>query len=93
MTFDAADPAALIAVLSRYVVVSRGHPGCRNIDLCGSVTSPNRFLIVQKWDSPAAQQAHFDSADMVDMAESCRGILAKAPTIELFEGLSAHDLA
>lgn len=93
MTFDGADPGALVGILSKYVVVSRGHPGCRNIDLCGSVTTPNRFLIVQKWDSPDAQQAHFDSADMVEMAESCRGLLAKAPTIELFEGLSAHDLA
>ena len=92
MTFEASDPAALVGVLSRYVVVSRGHPGCRNIDLCGSVTTPNRFLIIQKWDSPDAQQAHFDSDDMVQMAESCRGLLSKAPTIDLFEGLSAHDL-
>ena len=59
MTFDASDPATLMGVLSKYVVVSRGHPGCRNIDLCGSVTTPNRFLIIQKWDSPASQQAHF----------------------------------
>jgi quinol monooxygenase YgiN len=93
MTFDASDPVALIAVLSKYVVVSRGHAGCRNIDLCGSVTTPNRFLIVQKWDSPDAQQAHFDSDDMIDMAKSCHGILASPPQIELFEGMSAHDLA
>jgi quinol monooxygenase YgiN len=93
MTFDAADAAALVGVLSKYVVVSRMQPGCRNIDLCGSVTTPGRFLIVQKWDSPEAQQAHFDSAQMVEMAEACRGILTTAPTIDLYEGLSAHDLA
>ena len=93
MTFDAADVAALSAVLSKYVVVSRGHPGCRNIDLCASVTTPNRFLVIQKWDSPAAQQAHFDSPTMVEMAEACTGILSRPPTIDLFEGLSAHDLA
>ena len=34
MAFDAADQAALGAVLSQYVVVSRREPGCRNIDLC-----------------------------------------------------------
>jgi quinol monooxygenase YgiN len=93
MTFDAADPATLLAVLSKYVVVSRGHAGARNIDLCGSVTRPNRFLVIQKWDSPASQQAHFDSAEMVEMAEACRGLLSQPPSIELFEGLSAHDLA
>jgi quinol monooxygenase YgiN len=93
MTFDASDPATLVAVLSKYVVVSRGQPGCRNIDLCGSVTTPNRFLIIQKWDSPEAQQAHFDSAEMVEMATACNGLLSRPPTIDLFEGLSAHDLA
>jgi quinol monooxygenase YgiN len=93
MTFDASDPGGLMAVLSKYVVVSRGHPGCRNIDLCGSVTTPNRFLIIEKWESPAAQQAHFDSAEMVEMATACTGLLTKPPSIDLFEGHSAHDLA
>jgi quinol monooxygenase YgiN len=93
MVFDASDAAALMGVLSKYVVVSRGHPGCRNIDLCGSVTTPNRFLIIQKWDSPEAQQTHFDSTEMVEMAEACNGLLSRPPTIDLFEGLSAHDLA
>lgn len=93
MSFDASDAGALLSVLSKYVVVSRGHPGCRNIDLCGSVTTPNRFLVIQKWDSPASQQTHFDSAEMVEMAQACDGLLSRPPTIDLYEGLSAHDLA
>ncbi len=93
MVFDASDAGTLMGILSKYVVVSRGHPGCRNIDLCGSVTTPNRFLIIQKWDSPEAQQAHFDSSEMIEMAEACTGLLSRPPTIDLFEGLSAHDLA
>ena len=79
-------------MLSKYVVVSRNHPGCRNIDLCASVTVPGRFLVIQKWESPAAQQTHFDSAEMVEMARSCEGLLEKRPEIDLFEGISAHDL-
>ena len=92
MRFDARDPAALHAVLSKYVVLTRMVPGCRNVDLCASVTSPGRLLIVQKWDDAAAQRAHFDSALMVEMAESCRGLLAGPPDIDLWDGLSAHDL-
>jgi len=97
MAFDAqdADESAaeeLMAVLSSYVVVSRTHPGCRNIDLCGSVLSPGRYLVIEKWDSPAAQQAHFDSDDMVTMARSCAGLLTRRPDIDLLEGISAHDL-
>jgi quinol monooxygenase YgiN len=92
LRFDAGDAEALLAVLSKYVVVSRRHDGCRNIDLCASVTQPGRFLVVEKWDSPDAQRAHFDSPDMVEMAEACRGLLATPPEIDLLEGISAHDL-
>ena len=92
MAFDAADPAALQAVLARYVVVSRGHPGCRNIDLAYSSTRPERFVIVQKWATPEDQQAHFDSEDMIGMARACDGLLTSPPEIDLLEPISAHDL-
>jgi quinol monooxygenase YgiN len=49
--------------------------------------------VIQKWDSPAAQKAHFDSPEMVEMAEACTGLLTQPPQIDLLEGLSAHDLA
>jgi len=93
MAFDASVPERLQSVLAKYVVVSRGHPGCRNIDLCASATTPGRFLIIEKWESPDAQRAHFDSQDMVEMASACTGLLAKPPQIDLLEGISAHDLA
>jgi quinol monooxygenase YgiN len=92
MAFEATDPARLAAVLSRYVVLSRGHPGCRNIDLCVSVTRPGHYVVIQKWVSPEAQRAHFDSAEMVDMAESCAGLLAGPPEIDLLDAVSAHDV-
>ena len=90
---DEASTATLLGVLAKYVVIARGHEGCRNIDLVASVTRPGRYLMVQKWDSPEAQQAHFDSADMVEMAEACRGLLAAPPDVDLWDGMSAHDLA
>jgi quinol monooxygenase YgiN len=92
MRFDAADAAALLAILSKYVVLTRMQPGCRNVDLCSSVTTPGRHLVIQKWDSPAAQRTHFDSNEMVDMAHACRGVLSGPPEIELWDGPSAHDL-
>ena len=93
MTFDATEPERLAAVLSRYVVLSRSHPGCRNIDLCVSMTRPARYVVIQKWATPEAQRAHFDSPEMVEMAEACVGLLAAPPDIDLLDGVSAHDLA
>jgi quinol monooxygenase YgiN len=92
MNFDAADADSLIAVLSKYVVLTRMQSGCRNVDLCASATRPGRFLITQKWDSATSQRAHFDSDVMVDMAASCVGLLAAAPDIDLWHAASAHDL-
>jgi quinol monooxygenase YgiN len=93
MRFDAADPAALGAVLAKYVVLTRMQDGCRNVDLCASVTHVGRYLVVQKWDSPAAQRAHFDHPVMVEMAQSCAELLDAPPDIDLWDGASAHDLA
>jgi quinol monooxygenase YgiN len=92
MRFDAADADSLMAVLSKYVVLTRMQPSCRNVDLCASVTRPGRYLIVQKWDSVAAQRAHFDCDLMTEMARSCDGLLTIAPDIDLWDGASAHDL-
>ena len=93
LRFDAARPAELHAVLSKYVVLARMVAGCRNVDLCASLTTPDRLLVVEKWDDAGAQRAHLDSALMVEMAEACRGLLAAPPEIELWDGVSAHDLA
>jgi quinol monooxygenase YgiN len=92
-TTSALASGTLAAVLSRYVVLTRGSQGCRNIDFCVSASDPSVFVLIQKWDSPATQQGHFDSPAMVEMAQSCDGLLAGAPMIDLLEGISAHDLA
>jgi quinol monooxygenase YgiN len=92
LTFDASDPEQLLSVLANYVVMSRGHPGCRNIDLAASATRPGRFVIIEKWATPEDQQRHFDSDEMVAMARACTGLLAAPPSIDLLEALSAHDL-
>ncbi|HUF84015.1 MAG TPA: antibiotic biosynthesis monooxygenase [Acidimicrobiia bacterium] len=93
MVFDTTDPDALLGALSKYVVLTRGEPGCRNVDLCGSSTRPNRLVVVQKWVSEAVARAHFDSPLTVEMATACDGILAAPPDIDILVGLSAHDWA
>ncbi len=92
LTFSASDAEALLASLSKYVVLTRGVDGCRNVDLCASVAKPGVFVIIQKWDSEEHARNHVDSDLMVEMANSCRGILTEAPEIDLLEGISAHDL-
>ncbi len=91
MVFDATDADALLSVLSHYVVLSRGHEGCLNIDMVASTTTPGRITLIQKWATVEHQQTHFDSADMVTMAGSCSGLLESAPLIDLHEPVTMHD--
>ncbi len=93
MSFRTEQPAALADILANYVVLSRGRPGCRNIDLTTSMTEPGRFVIVEKWDSADRQRTHFDSEEMVSMAQAAVPLLSAEPEIDLFEGVSMHDLA
>lgn len=92
MSFIASDADALLSSLSKYVVLTRGEDGCRNVDLCVSVARPDMFVIIQKWDSEQHARTHVNSDLMVGMAQDCQGILTAAPEIDLLEGISAHDL-
>ncbi|MFM7061135.1 MAG: putative quinol monooxygenase [Actinomycetes bacterium] len=84
---------ALAAVLARYTVVTRTDPGCRNVDLTGSMLHPGRFVIVEKWIDAEAQRRHYDGPEMVAMAEAAVPLLATPPELDLTLGISAHDLA
>jgi quinol monooxygenase YgiN len=85
--------AELAGVLSRYVVLTRGEPGCRNVDLLISATESGQFLVIEKWDSPEAARAHLDTELMTGMAEAAVPLLAGKPRIDLLDTISAHDLA
>lgn len=80
------------AVLSRYVVVSRGHAGALNIDLLESQAEPALYLVVEKWATEEDRNSHFDSSDAVLMAQSLNGLLAGPPEIVPFAPVSAYDL-
>src|SRR3954452_8885471 len=92
--FDARPGAeeAVLAALSNYVVLARQQSACRNVDLVASVTQTGRFLVIEKWESPDAIQAHLNSALMTDMARAVIPSITTKPAIDLYDTISAHDL-
>jgi len=94
-TFDAAPGAEerLAGALARYVVMTRKSDACRNVDFVASATHGGRFLVIEKWDSADDIQRHLDSALMHDMAREVVPLLAAKPAIDLYDTISAHDLA
>ncbi len=93
-TFDArpGNEEPLLAALARYAVLTRHEPACRNVDLVASVTQGGRFVVIEKWESAEAVQAHLDSPLMADMAREVLPTLASKPAIDLYDTISAHDL-
>ena len=92
MRLDAADPARLQPLLANYVVGTRQAAGCRNVDWCVSASQPGRFLIIEKWERPELAHAHLDAPETSELASGCRGMLTSAPSVEVYHGISAHDL-
>ena len=78
--------AELGAVLAHYVVLSRTSPGCRNIDLVASLTTPGRFLVYEKWESPEHQRDHLTSAVTEEMADAALPLLAGPTRPRSFRG-------
>jgi len=80
------------AVLAHHVVTTRRRPRCRNVDLLASTTVRGRFLVLEKWEHPDAARAHLDSEAMAAMAREIVPHLAAPPVLDLWDGISAHDL-
>ncbi len=89
----AGNEGALAAVLARYVVLTRHERACRNVDLVTSTTRPGRLLVIEKWESDADARAHLDTELMATMAREAVPLLDAKPTLDLYETISAHDLA
>jgi quinol monooxygenase YgiN len=84
--------AEVAAALARYVVLSRGHAGCRNIDLVASLSEPGHFLVYEKWESFDDQGAHMGSVEMSELASAVTPLLAGPAELGLYQAVSAHDL-
>jgi quinol monooxygenase YgiN len=95
LELDARDASAveqLARALARYVVMTRGETGCRNVDLCHSRAHPERFLVVEKWSSSEAHEAHAGGANLSGLASAAAALLARPPTVDVLDAVSAHDL-
>jgi quinol monooxygenase YgiN len=82
----------LAAVLAKYVVLTRRHLRCRNVDLVASSARPGRLVVIEKWESADDARAHLDAPETVEMATAARDVLADAPDLDLYESISAQDL-
>lgn len=53
------------------IAATRREPGCVSYDLTSSITEPNMFVFVERWDSREALAAHAASAHVAHWRTLC----------------------
>ena len=68
---------------ARSVIAStRREAGCHSYDLTSSITEPNEFIFVERWESREALDAHFQTPHLRHWRDLCEDYLSKR-TVEI----------
>ena len=57
------------------ISATRREDGCISYDLTSSISVPDEFVFVERWESRDALGAHFQTAHMARWRELCEGYL------------------
>lgn len=91
-----AKPGAAADLASRLLALvepSRAETGCLEYRLHASQTDPDHFLIVERWISDQALDAHFAEPYLVDFVASQAEVLDGPIMMRFFEALDAAQTA
>lgn len=64
------------------IAATHKEKGCQSYDLFSSITEPNQFVFVERWDSREALSAHFDTPHLVEWRRLCEAYVVTR-TIEI----------
>lgn len=53
------------------ISATRREPGCISYDLTSSITEPNEFVFVERWESREALSGHFEAAHFLHWRDLC----------------------
>ena len=76
---------AFVAAAEKCVAETRKEPGCRFYTLYNDNENPQKFVIVEEWDSKAALDEHMTLPHFITLGEAIKDILAAPPEIKIFE--------
>lgn len=53
------------------IAATRREPGCLTYDLTSSITEPNEFIFVERWESREALAGHFETPHFLRWRKLC----------------------
>lgn len=76
---------AALALAREHVARSRTEPGCLEHGVSIDADKADRLVFVERWDAPAALQAHFAVPASRAFAREMAALAAEPVTMDLFE--------
>lgn len=64
------------------IAATHKEPGCRSYDLTSSITEPNEFVFVERWESRDALAAHFETPHLKEWQRVSKDFV-ESRTIEI----------
>lgn len=74
-----------LTLAREHVLRSRAEPGCVEHGVSIDVDNPDRLVFVERWESPAALQAHFAVPASRAFAREIASLASEPVTMSLFE--------
>ena len=68
-------------ILTALVDVTRREPGCLSYELLQNHADKTEFVVVERWASAAAEQAHFMTPHLLTALQQLSGLLTSEPQI------------
>ncbi len=63
-------------ILTALVDATRREPGCLSYELLQNYADPMDFVFIERWASPAVEQAHFVTPHLLATLQQLTGLLA-----------------
>jgi quinol monooxygenase YgiN len=77
--------AALKALLMELVEPSRSEPGCLRYELLQSSATPTEFVILEEWETVAAETQHLQSAHVQEAFLEGESLISTPPEIRRYQ--------
>ena len=82
---DPANRAAAIEAARVVMTATRQEEGCLEYTIAADVENPARFVIVEKWASPEALEAHFETPHMAEFQTAMGGFGVRRIDVSRYE--------
>ncbi len=82
---DPSNRDAAIEAARKVMAATREEPGCLEYTISADVDDPGRFVILERWASPEALEAHFATPHMAEFQAAMGGLGVRRVDVKRYD--------